>query len=198
MRKFRLFSIFAMILLVGGQADAIIFGVRYSNLNEPLLPAVDRQDGRGRFGVYFGESQRKHDFLFGIDYDSYKIERGDSLLYARRLTGDIGYRYTIFSLDKMDAMKIMPFVAIHYYRSFAKVKADVTVLPEQDRAYYKDIANDQGGWFSVGAEYYFAPAFSMGCEAGLRYSRAKSKAYGYEIKISEYKTFVAILLSFHL
>lgn len=186
-----------LVTLLAGDASAIIFGVRYSNLNEPILPAIDRQDTRGRLGVYFGGRERGHDLLLGLDYDRYKQERGDTLLYSRRITASIGYRYRLFSAKKTEGMKIMPFIGIHYFKSFGKVEADTSVISSADRQYYKDLTNDQGIRVSLGAEYYLAPAFSLGCEGGIRYTKAKSKAYGYTIKISEYRTFAAILLSFY-
>jgi hypothetical protein len=108
---------------------------------------------------------------------------------------NMGYRYWIFPADKARVTKINPFVGMHIYKSFPKVEAD-TLSPE-DRGYLKDMLNDSGGWLSCGADYYFAPTFSLGAEAGVRYARAKSKAYGYEIKITDYTSFVAILLSYY-
>jgi hypothetical protein len=70
-------------------------------------------------------------------------------------------------------------------------------MSPEDRVYLKDMLNDSGGWLSFGADYYFAPTFSLGAEAGVRYARAKSKAYGYEIKVTDYTSFVAILLSYY-
>jgi hypothetical protein len=186
-----LFALFA------GDASAMIFGIRYSNLNEPILPAIERQDSRGRLGVYFGTREKGHDFLIGIDYDSYKQQRGDTLLYSRRITTSIGYRYRLFSSQRGAAMKMMPYIGIHYLKSFGKVVADTSVMSSEDRQYYKDLSNDQGIRVSFGADYYFAPVFSLGGEGGIRYTRVKSKAYGYTIKISEYRTFAAILLSFY-
>lgn len=184
-------------MLLAGDVSAFIFGVRYSNLNEPILPAIDRQDSRGRLGVYFGGREKGHDMLLGLDYDRYKQERGDTLLYSRRITASIGYRYRLFSAKKSEAMNMMPFIGVHYFKSFGKVEADTSVISSSDRQYYKDLTNDQGIMVSLGAEYYLAPAFSLGCEGGIRYSKVKSKAYGYTIKISEYRTFAAILLSFY-
>ncbi len=186
-----IFTVFA------SDASAFIFGVRYSNLNEPILPAIERQDTRGRLGVYFGGKEKGQDFLVGIDYDSYKQQRGDTLLYSRRITASIGYRYGLFSGKKAEAMNMMPFIGVHYFKSFGKVVADSSVMSSEDRQYYKDLTNDQGIRVSLGAEYYFAPAFSFGCEGGIQYTKAKSKAYGYTIKISEYRTFAAILMSFY-
>jgi len=197
MRKFKIFLVAVLLLAVSVDASAMIFGIRYSNINRPVLTPFEQNVNKGQFGIYFGERQKSSDFLLGIDYDRYKQERGDTLSYSRRFVIDFGYRYRVFSGDRAEAMKIMPFLGIHYFKSFGKVEADSTVMSEADRKFYKDMASDQGGWLSVGAEYAFAPAFSMGCEAGLRYSRAKSGAYGYTIKISEYRSFAAILLSFH-
>jgi len=186
----------ALIAVFCGAANAVIFGIRYSNVTRPVVAPFETDEGRGRFGIYFGEREKSSDFLLGIDYDSYKREGGDTLSYSRRVVVDFGYRYRVFSGDRSAAMKILPFAAIHYYKGFGKVEADTSVLSNSDRKYYKDLMSDHGGWISVGAEYAFAPAFSMGCEAGLLYTNAKSKAYGYTIKISDYRTFVAILMSF--
>ena len=197
LRYLRLIFPVLLVTIFAADASAFIFGVRYSNLNEPILPAIERQDSRGRLGVFFGGREKSHDFLLGLDYDRYKLERGDTLLYSRRITASIGYRYRLFPTKKAEAMKIMPFIGIHYFRSFGKVDADSSVMSSTDRQYYKDLTNDQGIRVSLGAEYYFAPAFSLGCEGGIRYTKVKSNAYGYTIKISEYKTFAAILLSFY-
>jgi hypothetical protein len=190
------FSISLVALLVS-DVSAFMFGIRYSNLNEPVLPAIDRQDTRGRLGVFFGAREKGHDFLIGLEYDRYKQERGDTLLYSRRITASIGYRYRLFPIKKAEAMKMMPSIGIYYFKSFGRVDADSSVMSSADRQYYKDLTNDQGIRVSLGAEYYLAPAFSLGCEGGIRYTRVKSKAYGYTIKISEYRTFAAILLSFY-
>jgi hypothetical protein len=186
-----------LVTIFAGDASAIIFGIRYSNLNEPILPAIQRQDSRGRLGVFFGAREKSQDFLLGLDYDRYKQERGDTLLYSRRITASIGYRYRLFSTEKAEGMNMMPYIGIHYFKSFGKVDADTSVMSSADRQYYKDLTNDQGIRVSLGAEYYLAPAFSLGCEGGIRYAKVKSKAYGYTIKISEYRTFAALLVSFY-
>jgi len=196
MRLSRLLTVILALLMTFGSAQGIIFGIRYSNLSGPVMTPFSSGENRGEFGIYFGEREKKSDFLLGIDYDRYKRQDGDIESYARSIMVDFGYRYRLFTGDRMTAMGIQPFAGIHYYKRFGKIEADTTVLSAQDLEYYKDISNDQGGWFSVGVEYYFAPAFSMGCEAGLLYSKAKSDAYGYDTKISEYRTFAAILMSF--
>ena len=199
MRHFKIIAAILIMVSLTSNASAVIFGIRFSNVNEPLLlPAIENAQKGDRFGVYIGENQKNHDFLFGVDFDSYKLEKPDTLLYSRRLVVDIGYRYRLFSGAKIEGTNVLPFFAVHYYRSFGKIKADDSVMSPADRAFYKDFASDQGGWFSVGAEYYFAPLFGFGCEGGIRYSKAKSNAYGYDIKISEYKTFAAILITFRL
>lgn len=198
MRKNRIILAVMLIPLLFTEVGAVIFGIRFSNVNEPLLPALENAQKGDRFGVYIGKNEKNHDFLLGIDYDSYKQQRADTLLYSRRLVVDIGYRYRLFSGAKIEGTSVLPFFAIHYYRSFGKVRAHDSVMSPEDRDYYKDLTSDQGGWFSIGAEYYFAPMFAIGCEGGVRYSKAKSDAYGYDIKISEYKTFAAILIVFRL
>lgn len=179
-----------------GQAFAFIFGIRFSNVNQPLPAAIEGTQSGDRFGVYVGQNEKNNDFLLGLDYDSYKSQRADSSFYSRRIVVDLGYRYRLFSGDKIQGTNVLPFFSLHYYHSFGKIKAEDLVMSSQDRAYNKDLISDQGGWFSVGAEYYFSPLFSLGCEGGIRYSRAKSKAYGYDIKFSEYRTFAAILIGF--
>jgi len=196
MKKTVLLLIGLTLMLLAANANAVIFGIRYSDMGKPVVSAFGNDLNSGRFGVYVGQGQKKSDFLIGLDYDRFKQERGDTLSYARRFVVDIGYRYKLMAGDRASAMRISPFAAMHYYRSFAKVKADSSVLSEEDRKYYQDMYNDQGGWISAGIEYYPAPVFSVGCEAGLRYTSAKSKAYGYTIKVSEYRVFTAILLSF--
>lgn len=196
MRYSRFLLVSFLVFLLCGQAGAIVFGIRYSNLNKPVLNPFESDVNKGQFGVYLGQRDKGSEYLVGIDYDRYKRERGDTLSYYRRLVLDLGFRYRLFPGERSAAMRIIPFAAIHYFKSFGKVKADTSVLSNEDKNFYNDMANDWGGWVSIGAEYAFAPAFSMGCEAGLRYSRAKSDAYGYTVKISEYRTFAAILLSF--
>lgn len=191
----------AVILLVIGMASdghALIAGIRYTSVTRQLLPGIDGYGQSRPFTFYAGDRKKNSDFLIGIGYDRYKRDVRDSLLYARRLVVDVGYRYGLMSADKVQAMKILPFVGIHYYMAFAKVRADSTVMSQQDVKYRKDLADDQGGWVSAGVEYFFAPSFSMGCEAGLLYMKAKSSAYGYKISLSEYRTFVAILMSVRL
>lgn len=190
-------GILVFMLLLTQESSAAIFGVRFSNLSEPILPAIERQDSRGRLGVFAGTRQKNNDFLIGLDYDRYKQQRGDTLLYSRRVTVSIGYRYRLFSTDRTEAMKIMPAVGVHIFKSFASVSADSSIFSEQDRNYYKDISNDEGVRVTLSSEYFFAPAFSFGCEGGIQYIRAKSKAYGYTIKVSEYRTYAAILISFY-
>lgn len=197
MRTFRLVGIALFLLLSTQESSAVIFGVRYSNLSEPLLPAIERQDSRGRLGIFVGGREKGHDFLLGMDYDRYKQQRGDTLLYSRRVTVSIGYRYRAFSTEKMEAMKIVPTVGVHLFKSFSSVNADTSIFSAQDRQYYKDISNDEGARVAVSVEYFFAPPFSFGCEGGIQYSRARSKAYGYTIKVSEYRTYAAILVSFY-
>jgi len=198
MRFFRLTITAFMLITLSSSASALMFGVRFSNVNEPLPPVMNDSQRGDRFGVYVGQNEKNNDFLLGLDYDSYKSERADSSLYTRRIVVDLGYRYRLFSGEKIQGTSVLPFVSLHYYRSFGKVKADDSVLSPQDRAYYKDLLSDQGGWFSAGAEYYFSPLFAIGCEGGVRYSKAKSDAYGYDIKFSEYKTFAAILVTFRM
>lgn len=196
----KLKSVFIALLLavlLGVDANAIVFGIRYSDIRDQRLPSIIDSGGKGRFGFYAGVAEKNSSFLVGAEYDRYKSERADSLLYFRRMTINVGYRYSLFAADKAKAMNFMPFVALHYFKSYSKVKADSTVMSDTDIAYYKDILNDYGGWVSFGAEYYFAPVFSLGAEAGLRYTRSKSSAYGYQIKFSSYTTFAALLLNYY-
>jgi len=186
-----------LILLIAENASALIFGIRYSNLNEPVLQGTDFTGDRGRFGAFIGLKEKKNVVFLGLDYDRHKTERADTTFYGRRFTANIGYRYQLFPADKINATRINPFIGLHYYKSFAKVEADESVMAPEERRYFKDMLGDSGGWLSFGAEYYFAPTFSLGAEAGVRYARAKSKAYGYEIKVTDYTSFVAILLSFY-
>jgi hypothetical protein len=186
----------ALILCAFAESRAITFGIRYSDLAQNPLPGIDNIGSKGRFGAFLGFKQNNSILLIGADYDRYKLERGDSLLYARRLVVNIGYRYQLLPIDKAEAMDIYPFAAVHLFKGFSKVAADSTVLSPADVKYFKDLSNDVGAWISLGAEYHFAPAFGMGGEFGLRYSRAKSKAYGHEIKFSQYSSFVAILMTF--
>ncbi len=197
----------ALMLLTGAESRAaMVFGVRYTNTQEPILKSLNGLNQRGigdlgskgRFGIYVGEQNGNSVFLFGVDYDRFKLTRGDSLIYSRRMTLDIGYRYMLMSTEKSKAMSFAPFFAIHVFKSYAKVNVDSAFLPPANARYLQDISNDDGAWVSLGAEYFFAPVFSFGAEGGLRYSRANSKAYGYDIKLREYNTFVAILVSFYL
>jgi len=176
----------ASILLISENAFALIFGIRYSNLNEPVLQGTDFAGDRGRFGAFIGLREKNNVVFLGLDYDRHKSERADTTFYARRFTANIGYRYQLFPSAKINATKINPFVGLHYYRSFAKVEADESVMTPEERSYLKDMLGDSGGWL-----------FSLGAEAGVRYAKAKSKAYGYEIKITDYTSFVAILFSFY-
>jgi hypothetical protein len=197
LRSFRIMGTVLFLFLMVQESSAVIFGIRYSNLSEPLLPAIERQESRGRLGIFAGTRQKSNDFLIGLDYDRYKQQRGDTLLYSRRITVSMGYRYRLFSTERMEAMKIVPTVGVHLFKSFASVNADSSIFSEQDRTYYKDISNDEGLRVAFSVEYFFAPAFSFGCEGGIQYIRAKSKAYGYTIKVSEYRTYAAILISFY-
>ncbi len=198
LRKATFAALLLLPIILTGNVYAQIFGIRYTNIRGFVLPGVEQGESKGRFGIYGGLREKGNDIILGIDYDSHKEERGDTSFYARRMALSIGYRYRLFPADKISAMKINPFVSIHYYKSFGKVKADSSFMPEADRAYYKDLSSDSGGWVSLGAEYYFAPGFSLGCEGGIRYAKAKSKAYGYEIKINDYTSFAAILMSFYI
>jgi hypothetical protein len=187
----------ALVFLISAESKAIIFGVRYSDINKNPLSGIVDVGSKGRFGMYFGVRQSKSVFLVGADYDRYKSVQGDTALYARRLTINLGYRYQLFPKDKVSGMSFNPFIGMHVFKSFSKVNADSSIIPAAQVKYLKDISNDEGGWVSFGGEYFFAPVFSFGAEAGLRYSRANSKALGSEIKIREYSTFVALLLSFY-
>ena len=186
-----------MTAVIGADAQAVVFGIRYSDIREQRLPSIVDNSGKGRFGFYAGVAQSNSSFLIGAEYDRNKTERGDSLLYFRRLTVNLGYRYNLLPADKGKAMSFMPFVAMHYFKSFSKVEADSTVMSSVDAHFNRDMLNDNGGWVSFGAEYYLGPVFSLGAEAGLRYSRSKSKAYGYEIKYSDFTSFAALLLNFY-
>jgi len=197
-------KIFVLILLavilfgVADNANALIFGIRFSNLNQPVIPTIDNiQDNKSRFAVFGGFREKNHDFVVSLDYDRHKNEWADTSLYVRRYTVSFGYRYRLFSAEKIEGMNINPFVGFSYFKSFSKVQVENYQISPEELQYQKDMANDGGGWLSLGAEYYFAPAFSMGCEGGIRYTRAISKAYGYEIKITDYTTFAAILLTFY-
>ncbi len=202
--KIKLAIILAALLLVtGAESRAAVFGIRFSNTQEqPLRALVDKGIGdsgaKGRFGLYAGTTQGSSYFLIGADYDRFKMERGDSLLYSRRLTIDFGYRYQLLGADKAKAMNFMPFLALHLFKSYSKVEADSGTLRPAEVKYFQDLSNDEGGWLSVGAEYFFAPVFSLGAEGGLRYTRANSKALGWDVKIRQYDTFVALLLSFYM
>jgi hypothetical protein len=186
-----------LVTVFGAEARAIVFGIRYSDIREQRLPSIVDASSKGRFGFYAGIAEKSSSFLIGAEYDRNKSERGDSLLYFRRMTVNIGYRYSLFPADKAKAMSFMPFVAVHYFKSYSKVEADSTVMSAIDVEYNRDMLNDSGGWISFGAEYYFAPVMSLGAEAGLRYSKAKSSAYGYDIKFGDYTTFAAILLNYY-
>jgi hypothetical protein len=186
-----------LITVFGAEAQAIVFGIRYSDIREQRLPSIVDNSSRGRFGFYAGVSQNNSAFLIGAEYDRNKTEHGDSLLYFRRMTVNIGYRYNLLPADKGKAMSFMPFVAMHIFKSYSKVEADSTVMSATDVKYNRDMLNDSGGWISFGAEYYFAPVMSLGAEGGLRYSKAKSSAYGYDIKFGDYTSFAAILLNYY-
>ncbi len=197
----------ALLFLMGVESRAaMVFGVRYTNTQEPILKSLDGLNQRGvgdlgskgRFGIYVGQQNGNSVFLFGVDYDRFKLTRGDSLIYSRRIALNLGYRYMFMSAEKSKAMNFAPFIALHFFKSYAKVDVDSAFLPPADARYLQDISNDDGAWISVGAEYFFAPVFSFGAEGGLRYTRANSKAYGYDIKLREYNTFIAILVSFYL
>ena len=186
-----------ILLLQANNVSAIIAGIRYSNLNEPLLPSVSIEGSRGRFGAYAGMRQKNSSFLVGLDYDRHKEQRGDTTLYARRFTLNFGYRYQLFPTSKVNAMKINPFIGLHYFKSYGKFETNNPGLSNEAIQYQKDMLKDSGGWLSFGVEYYFAPSFALGGEAGVRYSRNESKAYGYKIKTTDYTSFAAILLSFY-
>jgi hypothetical protein len=194
MRRILLIILF---VLIAENAFAVIFGIRYSNLNEPVLNGTSFTGDRGRFGSFIGLQEKNNVIYLGLEYDSHKTEIADSTFYGRRFTANIGYRYQLFSSDKINATKINPFIGFNYFKSFANVKADASVMTSQERGYLKDMLNDSGVWLAFGAVYYFAPTFSLGAEAGVRYARAKSSAYGYEIKITDYTSFAAILMSFY-
>jgi hypothetical protein len=189
--------ILALVLLMSAESQAILFGVRLSNVGERPLPIGDDGGSKGRFGIYLGTQENSSIFLIGADYDRYKENRGDSLLYARRLTVNIGYRYQLLPAGQSAAMNFLPWVSFHVFKSFSKVKADSAIISPANVTYLKDIANDEGAWLGVGAEYFLAKVFSLGAEAGIRYSRANSKAFGYDIKIRQYNTFAALLLTFY-
>jgi hypothetical protein len=186
-----------LITLISENAFALIFGIRYSNLAEPVLQGTDFAGDRGRFGAIIGLSEKKNLVFLGLDYDRHKTQWGDTTSYVRRFTANIGYRYWLFPASKAEATRINPFVGLNIYKSFPKVEVDDSVMSPEDRSYLKDMLGDSGGWLSFGADYFFAPTFSLGAEAGVRYARAKSKAYGYEIKVTDYTSFVALLLSFY-
>ena len=186
-----------LILLISENASALIFGIRYSNLNEPVLQGTEFDGSRGRFGAFLGLSEKNNVIFLGLDYDRHKNQRADTTFYGRRFTANIGYRYQLFSSAKINATKINPFVGLHLYKSFAKVEADESLMTVEEKRYLKDMLGDSGGWLSFGADYFFAPTFSLGAEAGVRYAKAKSKAYGYEIKTTDYTSFVAMLLSYY-
>ena len=186
-----------LVTMISGTANAIVFGIRYSDIREQRLPALAENAGKGRFGFYAGVTQNNSSFLIGAEYDRNKTERGDSLLYFRRMTVNIGYRYNLFTADKARAMNFMPFAAIHYFKSFSKVEADSNIMSSTEAKFTRDMLNDYGGWISFGAEYYFAPVMSLGAEAGFRYTKSKSSALGYDIKNIDYSTFAAILLNYY-
>jgi hypothetical protein len=192
-----IFLTFALLILTSIESQAIILGVRLSDASQNPLPGISDTGNKGRFGFFLGTQQKNSTFLIGADYDRYKLERGDSLLYSRRLTVNIGYRYQLMPADKASAMSFRPFIALNIFKSFSKVNADTTVMPAAQATYLKDISNDSGGWLSVGAEYFFAPVFSFGAEGGLRYSAASSTALGYQVKIRDYSSFVDLLLTFY-
>lgn len=175
----------------------VVSGIRLSDISGQPLPAFKGLDDKGRFGIFFGTREKNSVFLIGVDYDRYKMQRGDSLLYSRRLTVSIGYRYDLFPAAKEVAMKFTPFIGLCYFKSFSKVSADSATMSPADVTYFKDLSNDSGGWLSIGGEYSFAPSFALGAEGGVRYSTAKSKAYGYQVKLSEYHTYIALLLTFY-
>lgn len=186
-----------ILLLQANDVSAVIVGIRYSNLNEPVLPLANVEGSRGRFGAFAGAREKNSLFLVGLDYDRHKEQRGDTTLYARRFTLNFGYRYQLFPSLKVNAMKINPFIGLHYFKSYGKFKTNNPDLSTEEIQYQKDMLKDSGGWLSFGVEYYFAPSFALGGEAGVRYSRAESKAYGYKIKTTDYTSFAAILLSFY-
>jgi len=196
--RYKLSLMLAAVVCFGAiDSYALTFGIRYSNLAQEPLPGISDIGSKGRFGGYIGIREKNGLILLGADYDRYKSERGDSLLYSRRLVVNLGFRYQFLPVDKSAAMDITPFWALHLFKSFSKVNADSSILSSADVDYYEDISNDVGGWISLGADYHFAPVFSLGAEAGLTYSRAKSKAYGDEIKLTQYSTFVALLMTFY-
>jgi hypothetical protein len=198
MKRFiKLTILSAIVFFAAADSQAVIFGIRFSDITQEPLPGIADTGAKGRFGTYLGFREKNSLFLVGLDYDRHKFERGDTSLYARRMVVNLGYRFHLLTAEKAEAMDFMPFVALHLFKGFSKVSADTTVMSTADVNYYKDLYNNVGGWLSLGAEYYFAPAFSFGGETGIRYTRVRSKAYGDEIKIGEYTTFVALIMTFY-
>ena len=195
--RIRFLLIIALAVLLFQDASALIFGIRLSNLNEPVLEGTDFSGDRGRFGAFIGFREKNNVVFVGLDYDRHKSERADTTFYARRFTANIGYRYQLFPSAKINATKINPFFALHLFKSFPKVEADASLMTPEERQYLKNMLSDSGGWLSFGSEYYFSQAFSLGAEAGIRYAHAESKALGYQVKVTDYTSFVALLMSFY-
>jgi len=192
-----LILIYILLLFSFGSASAIIFGTKYSNNTPAITIAEGSQDNEGRFGIFLGTEEKNHSILLGIGYNRHKFQ-SDASYYTRRLTLSLEYRYQLIATDQAQAMKILPFATIAYFRSFSQVTADSLAYSPAEVSYYKDLSNDKGGWIAIGAEYFLAPVFTIGCEGGLRYVSAKTGALGYEVKITEFKTYVAFLMTFRI
>ena len=67
-----------LLLLISENASALVFGIRYSSLNEPVLGGTDFSGDRGRFGAFFGIRERNNIIYLGLDYDRHKTERAVS------------------------------------------------------------------------------------------------------------------------
>jgi hypothetical protein len=122
-----------MITLISENAFAVIFGIRYSNLSEPVFKGTDFAGDRGRFGAVLGIREKNSVIFLGLDYDRHKAERADTTFYARRFAVNVGYRYQIFSADKISATKINPFIGLYYFKTFVKVEADTSLMRKRTR-----------------------------------------------------------------
>ena len=81
----------AFLFLAGAESRAaMVFGVRYSNTQEPILTSLSGVDQRvvgdlgnkGRFGIYAGQQNGNSIFLIGVSHKTAPVEVRERLAFA--------------------------------------------------------------------------------------------------------------------
>jgi hypothetical protein len=134
-------------------------------------------------GCYLGFDITEHFVMFaGLDYThkyyKYESETSGSKFTEEesftQLTPNIGFK---LYLKRRDSREVCPYFLLGFFKTYASVDKGATSAWQKANEELTEELNSPWGFFpAFGAEYFFSNHFSLGGEAGLRFSFADAGA----------------------